>query len=279
MLARNAKKGGLAVIVDEPPDTGATLAKGVDFVRKAGFAGNIVALLPIHPTRRDWATGPEFLALSGIHVLTLEPEQWHKRQLLMPTVVEARLAEYFARRKFSSIRVLASPPAERLNLTLQRRSEEKFHTRLKRIYEVRLEDGGGRTETRYILAKSVGWGWLSYHAFIAGERLSAFVPPILGLREGILYTEWLPSVDPVEASADRSRLLEAAAVYVAARVRCLNLERDPSSDLGRAKQHRGLRTALQQARAGLRLEGCGLLETCSPFARALASGLSVPYPD
>jgi len=27
--------------------------------------------------------------------------------------------------------------------------------------------------------KSVGWGWLGYHAFLAGRRLSEFVPPIL----------------------------------------------------------------------------------------------------
>src|SRR5207302_1105592 len=87
---------------------------------------------------------------------------------------------------YSSIRVLASPAVERLNLDLQRRSKEEFHTRLKRLYEVRLDDDAGRTETRHVLAKSVGWGWLGYHAVLAGEPLRGFVPPLL-VRHGIAH--------------------------------------------------------------------------------------------
>ena len=34
--------------------------------------------------------------------------------------------------------------------------------------------------------------WLGYHAFLAGHRLAGFVPPVLGLRDGVLYSEWLP---------------------------------------------------------------------------------------
>jgi hydroxymethylpyrimidine pyrophosphatase-like HAD family hydrolase len=239
-ISRNAKRGGLAVIVDEPADTGATLAMSIDLLRKAGFAaGDVVDLLPIHIARRDWATRENFLHLAGIRVVPLGPEQWHKHQLLEPRVAEARLAEYLPRRKYSRIRVVAGPTADRLNLALQSCSEEKFHTRFKRIYEVQLEDHGRKAETRYVLAKSVGWGWLGYHAFIAGERLSTFVPPVLGLREGILYTEWLPQADPAGAGHDRDRWRDAAASYVAARVRRLNFERDPSPDLSRASQHKG----------------------------------------
>ena len=47
---------------------------------------------------------------------------------------------------------------------LARGSDEKFHTRLKRVYEVELTTDVGGSETRYVLAKSVGWGWLGYHA-------------------------------------------------------------------------------------------------------------------
>lgn len=241
VLEGSARKGALAVIVDEPPGTGGTLAKGVDFIRKAGFAASdVVALLPIHPTRReDWATGQGFLSLSAIRVLPLEPEQYHKRQLFEPEAVEARLAEYFGRRRYSRVRVVASPAEERLNLILQRRLAGKFHTRLIRIYKVQLERDDVQAETRHVLAKSVGWGWLGYHALIAGERLSAFVPPLLGLRDGILYTEWLLQGNPAGDGQDRGRWLEAAASYVAARVRYLPLEGDPSPDLGSANQYPG----------------------------------------
>src|SRR5205807_8184176 len=98
-LAPGAGKVSMAVIIDEPPNTAATLAKAVDLVRRAGFAaGDIVVLLPVHPAGRDWAAGPGFLALSGTRILTLDPEQWHKRRLLEPAAVEARLAEAFAQR-------------------------------------------------------------------------------------------------------------------------------------------------------------------------------------
>jgi len=236
-LARRAGGGGIAIIVDEPPNTAVTLAKGVDFVRRAGFAAaDIAVLLPVHPAGRDWASGQGFLALSGIRILTLAPEEWHKCRLLEPAAVETRLGEYFARRHYAGARVVPGPAAERMNAALERRSNDPWHNRLKRIYEVRLEGGGGRTETRYVLAKSVGWGWLGYHAALAGERLSAFVPPLLGLRDGILYTEWLPQGDP---AADRDRLQDAAASYVAARVRSLRMAEDPSVDLVRTGQDRG----------------------------------------
>jgi len=240
-LARSAKKGALAVLVDEPLNTGGTLAKSVDLLRRVGFpAGRVVALLPIHPTRREWAADHEVLSRSGMRAIFLEPEHYYKRQLLEPQTVEPVIAEYFGRRKYSSVRVLASPTAERFNLALRQGSDEKFHTRLKRVYEVRLTDPHGRAATRYILAKSVGWGWLGYHALIAGERLAAFVPPVLGLRDGILYTEWLPQDDDPRVGPDRGPWMEAAASYVAARVRFLSLAEDPSPDLARTNQHKGI---------------------------------------
>src|SRR5437588_12027753 len=146
-LARSAGKGGIAIIVDEPPNTAATLAQGVDFVRKAGYApGDIAVLLPVHPAGRGWASGQGFLALSGIRILTLEPEQWHKCRLLEPAAAEARLAEDFARRGYAGARVMTGPAVERMNTVLERRSNDPWHNRLKRIYEVRLDGDGGRPE-------------------------------------------------------------------------------------------------------------------------------------
>jgi haloacid dehalogenase-like hydrolase len=246
-LTHGAKRGGLAVLVDEPPVTGSTLTKAVDVIRKAGFTtSNIIALLPVHETRRDWASSYEFLPLRGIRIVTLEPEHWHKHQLLESNAVECRLEEYFKLRGYSGIRVVASSTAAQLNSQLQRLSEEKFHTRLKRIYEIQLRTAEGRDETRYVLAKSVGWGWLGYHAFIAGRRLSEFVPPVLGLRDGILYTEWLPQSNPVAADGDRDQVIRRVASYVASRVRSMGLGKDPAPDLSRVDQHKGF-TLLAEA--------------------------------
>jgi hydroxymethylpyrimidine pyrophosphatase-like HAD family hydrolase len=245
-LVRGANRGAFALVLDEPANTGSTLAKGVDLLRRAGIAASkIIGLFPVHPSRRDWQAGHEFLPLSGIRILPLEPEQWFKHQLLQPSAVTRLVEEYFSRRGYAEIKVAVGTTAGQLNAQLQRRSEEKFHTRLKRIFEVQLRTHAGQAETRYILAKGVGWGWLGYHAFIASEELSSFVPPVLGLRDGILYTEWLLQDTSAAARPDRDMLLHSVASYMAARVRGMNLGSDPAPDLARDNRHRGFELLAQ----------------------------------
>jgi haloacid dehalogenase-like hydrolase len=238
-LAGCASQSGLAVIVDEPVGTGATLGKAIGILRKSGIPpANIVALFPIHPTGRDWNRNSDSLVLSTIRSIPLEPEEWYKHQLLEPEAVQQRLTEYFQNRGYRSVRFSASNTSDQLNQDLQLSSDEGFHTRLKRVYQVDLQNAAGQQETRYILAKSVGWGWLSYHAFNLAHDLAAFVPPILGLRDGILYMEWL---DPngTKTPLDRRQLIETAAKYVAERVRRTKLPQDPAPYLNREGRHAG----------------------------------------
>src|SRR5213594_1611195 len=110
---------------------------------------------------------------------------------------------------------------------------------MKRVYEVALQDHAGRVETRYVLAKSVGWGWLGYHALIAADALAPFVPPVLGLRDGILYTEWLPDGRSDLRSCTREEKLHTIAAYVGTRVRSLRLKNDPAPELSGADYPHG----------------------------------------
>jgi hydroxymethylpyrimidine pyrophosphatase-like HAD family hydrolase len=237
-LTRCAQEGYLAVVLDDPPHTGDTIVVAVDMARQAGFApSKVVALVPTHPARRDWSRS---LSVSDTGILTLEPEEWHKQRLLDPKVTESRVTEYFQRRSFPSACVVASTAAEEWNARLPARSEDPRRSRLKRIYEVRLQTPEGEVETRYVLAKSVGWGWLGYHAFLAGHRLTGFVPPVLGLRDGILYMEWLPQPPPRDQE-DREQWIQMSASYVAARVRSLSLGKNPLPNLGLHRHHDGFR--------------------------------------
>ncbi len=236
-LLRCAARRGLALLVDEPPDTGTTLARVVGVLRGAGVPPrDVVALLPIHPSRRVWRSGHDSLPLADVRVLALDPEEWHKQRLLEPELVERQLRPYFRARGYAGVSVVASPAADRFNRHLRLLSEEKYHSRLKRVYEVRLQTGSGPPESRYVLAKSVGWGWLGYHAFLASQCLGEFVPPVLGLRDGILYTEWLPQPEGPALEDDREHLPGWLASYVATRVRGLALAADPGPGLDRQNQ-------------------------------------------
>lgn len=217
-LKRFVERNYLALIVDDPPYTNRTIFAALDITRRAGFApSKLKFLVPTHPAKRTW-----FSTLPEDSVITIQPEQWHKRALLEPRAVELRLAEYFRSGNFVSVSVVASRRAEEINAALRQMPCDERGVRLKRVFEIELETPQGEKETRYVLAKSVGWGWWGYHAFLIGHRLSGYVPPILGLRDGILYMEWIPqpTVEPVK---ERRELIETSASYVAARVRHLNL--------------------------------------------------------
>ena len=221
-LKRFAARGYWMLIVDDPPDTSRTLLASLDIVHRAGFArGSVKFLAPTHPAKPNW-----FKMLPKDSVITLQPEQWHKRELLNPKAVEFRLAEYFRSRNFVRVSVTASRRADEFNAGLQPNTSDERGVRLKRIFEVQLETPEGETQTRYVLAKSVGWGWLSYRAFLIGHRFSGYVPPILGLRDGILYMEWLPQ-PAVELGAKRKEIVGASASYAAARLRHLKSKNRP----------------------------------------------------
>jgi hypothetical protein len=234
-LMRYAKQGFTLVIVDDPPHTGGTIVIAVDIARQAGFdLARITALVPSPPATPNWAnTLPDGL------VITLEPEQWRKQQLLDPKNVENRLTQYFTRQGFLEVRVVGSRRAEEFDVGLQNGSSRKRGATLKRIFEVQLRAPRGKNETRYVLAKSVGLGYLGYPALVAAHRLSDFVPPVLGLRDGILYTEWLPQQpDARDVRSKRDSRIDTAAAYVAARTRLLGLPKGRAP--GKALHENGL---------------------------------------
>jgi hypothetical protein len=243
-LKRFAARGYWALIVDDPPNSSYTLLGAFDVAHRAGFApGNIKFVVPTHPANASWLK-----PFPVDSVTALAPEQWHKRELLNPKVVELRLAEYFRRQNFARASVTASRRVDEFNAGLRGTASVRRGQRLKRVFQVQLETPEGKKQTKYVLAKSVGWGWLGYHAFLIGHRLSEYVLPVLGLRDGILYMEWLPQ-PAAAASSDRETLLEASASYVAARVRHLNLTASAASmDLKKYENgSRVLAQALSQA--------------------------------
>jgi hydroxymethylpyrimidine pyrophosphatase-like HAD family hydrolase len=250
-LVRCSKAGYLAALVDDPPASGGTIALMVGEMRKLGFpSASLVGLMPVHPRRREWRGDVNAASLSDVLILPLEVQEWYKYRQLSSEIVQNRLREYFQGRGYTEVSVVTDRMADLFNAQLEYSCGDPRRDRLKRIYAVRLETPTGEIETRYVLAKSVGWGWLGYHAFLAGHQLAAFVPPILGLRDGIFYTEWIPQTNiSQENDEQRVRWIETASSYVAARVHTLRFEKDPSPGYG-SEEHeafRGLDSVLCRA--------------------------------
>jgi len=115
--------------------------------------------------------GIGFKSLPSHLVVSLEPETMAQTSTARSNGTrESRVAEYFARQNFTKIRLVDGSRANENSACRQSVSRNKRGAPLKRIYEVQLQTPQGQTETRCILAKSVGLGWLGYHAFLAGHR-------------------------------------------------------------------------------------------------------------
>ncbi len=250
-LRQAAHKKARIVIVDESIHSGQTLAQTIVLLRHSGFADeDVLVLNPAEPAFPEWRDSRILQALPKINTIALEPAERFKHRLLESGAVEAYLAAYFQARGYQEVRVQAGVGAK-ADSELQK-PPERVDVRLKRVYEVCLKNSDGNCETRYVLAKSVGWGWLSYHAFLAAQSLQGFVPPMLGLRNGILYAEWIPEAkDATEVmTQNRDEVTELLACYVAARARNLRLSGDPTPDLARESRHKGfemLSNALSRA--------------------------------
>jgi hypothetical protein len=242
-LARCAREQYMAVVIDDPPFSGGTIGLGIEHIRRAGFQSDkIVTLYPLRRIDRDLHAQIGATNIVDKFALYLEPDEWYKHRVLSSEIVESRLREYFLQRNFTNAVVIPCPEADGFNTQLQNMADIKDGARLKRIFAVRLETQDGRLETRFVLAKGVGWGWFGYSAFLAGLQLAGFVPPMLGLRDGILYMEWLPqSKIGATEFVERTHLIEKASEYVAARVASLGLSFDPTSSLGLDSQHEGYR--------------------------------------
>jgi hydroxymethylpyrimidine pyrophosphatase-like HAD family hydrolase len=229
IIARKAAQNCLPLLIDEPIATGATLGKGVALLTKQGITmNNVVLLFPVHRNGRNWKSHADSAPITACHVLTLEHEEWYKHKLISAAGPQV-LKEYFESEGWHAD--IDETGAEDAKARLSAVSEDKYHTRLKWVYSVRLSRPG-ETITQQVIAKSVGWGWLGYHAFIGGERLAGFVPPIIGLRDGILYSEWVKE----NGRPPRSEVVQTLANYTATRARDLRLDSESRMDVLRDSQ-------------------------------------------
>jgi len=193
-ISRALRARARVLVIDDHPNSGHTLRLLLGALRGLGAASaDIIVALPGHPCNPDFAVGDEIAR--GVRISMLPPaERYKARQLDVEGCVESQATAV-------------------LNAELAAHYADGFQVRLKRVIE---------WGNRRVMAKSVGWGWLGYHAWIAGVALEGFVPRPLCLRDGILYSEYADAQTGQEACP--------TAAYVARRVKTLPLAEDPAFD-------------------------------------------------
>jgi hydroxymethylpyrimidine pyrophosphatase-like HAD family hydrolase len=212
------------LVIDESPNTGNTFLLIVNLLRKRGVPPDRIFLLAaMHPARPHWRF-PVTEETRSIKLIPLEASALYKNSLLEPSTVQPLLASYFEALGWDDVQLARSNRTGEQNARLEEHFQDGFQCRLKRVFDVRLAKNGAPPVVKRVLAKSVGWGWLGYQAFFAGNQLAGFVPAMLGLREGLVYTEWLERLEGDPCGPPIKRL----AAYVATRATTLHLKKDPT---------------------------------------------------
>src|SRR5262245_2319576 len=224
-LRHLATDGARVIVVDDYQNTGGTMQLVLDLLtHHAVPRERVTVAVPRHPARLGWTLPPE---AAGARLVTLEPDELYKIRLLEPAAMEALFQEYAPG---EGLRVEESARERSINEHLRERIADGFQVRVKRVFELRSGVTGEGGESQRIFVKSVGWGWLGYHAYFMGARLAGAVPRLIGLRNGLLLTEWLDDGRPCAAEDVPDHVVDAIAHYTARRVEQLPLPKDPTFD-------------------------------------------------
>jgi hydroxymethylpyrimidine pyrophosphatase-like HAD family hydrolase len=205
-----ANTGGQVLLTDDPPVTGASLLEAAAVLERLGVNRTaIVALLALQGT-----TLPP--ALSSYDGVFLRSPEWSVRAQLHPDVVGSELTRLLAGElHVDAVRQLPPPGTD----------NPRGHRRA--LFSVHGRDAVDGTPTDLtVLVSGTGVGYLGAHQLGVARTLGGLVPRVLGVRDGLLYQEWMPAERRI---TDERQLARAVAAYVAARRRRLRIERDPST--------------------------------------------------
>ena len=99
---------------------------------------------------------------------------------------------------------------------------------LKATFSVTVTDATHSRDELQLSVEGVGLGYFGTHAAAVAEPLREFLPPVLGVRDGLLLRAWMPedaraNLLPTEA---QGKLASRVAEYVFARGQRLTLDED-----------------------------------------------------
>lgn len=252
-LRKQVQPEGKALLVDDPPNSGASLIQIVHALEAIGIASQ--AIHPVVPIFGSLADLPPLL--QGYEALYLLWEEWAIHHQLTPPAVEESLRELLGGHTIlvssdqsepTEITVAGISNIERLLLPPEMHSlsaptsvpEEdlinfqQLRGHVRGLYQMQLlDENSGKWFTHHVYVKGVGMGYFGAHSLTLAHKLSEFLPEIYGIHDGLLFRAWLPEHRRLSsaAPADTNALAERMAAYVAAHQRLLALPKDISANL------------------------------------------------
>ena len=201
---RAAAQPGRVIVVDDPPSSGAALAKAVRAARACGLtATQVVAVYAAFADEAAPALPRE------VPRIVLGAQDWHIRKLLSPQSVAEFVRETFA--DHDILEVLSDEPG------LPGRSG---HLGVRATVWLRSDQGVHRLDLR---AEGVGTGYLGRRAYDVAARMPGITPRVFALRDAVMLRAAGEPVPPAAVP------LDAAADYAVARHERLRVGADRSA--------------------------------------------------
>lgn len=193
--------------------------------------GRITMLVPVHPAADvDLSAAIQDKARNKASLVTVRLDDLRVAEMLEPASMERMICEVLSESGVRSVAMMENEWTDEVNRRLWSHYPDSFQARLKRVYDAVLRYEDGTDNRKKIIAKSVGFGWLGYHAYIAGRALEGFVPEVLGLREGILIMEWIEGAALTDSEVT-DEIIEKMSSYLARRRETLALAEDPKGNI------------------------------------------------
>ena len=214
LVRRIAQSHGLALVIDDPPETGRTVARTADELTRLGLPPEaIVLLLPL------FGHGPALAEpLRPYPSVLLPGDEWSINARLTADAVGRALRRLLP----AGTEVMGVEPVQ-----LPARDWKRSHVRA--LFRVSLREKGER-RSMPVLVEGVGIGYFGKQAMAVAERLREHLPEVFGLEGGCLYRAWLPEearICPPGTDAN-DQVVTAVARYVADRKLALPVPEDRS---------------------------------------------------
>ncbi len=220
---KHISKNTNIILVDDYSNTGNSFRLVQNIIKKFGVIDKSITILaPIHPFKLNVNISNS----KDVKILTLLHHELYKNNFLNSISIEQLLNEYLSDEEWSNIKIRKNTFVDLLNQNFENHYSDSFQVKLKKLFEIYSQNQIHQINKQRIISKSVGWGWLGYHAYLTGIRLQNFVPKIIGLRNGILFSEWIEGRH-LDHQIISDKYIEKISSYIAKRVQKLSLNEDP----------------------------------------------------